>query len=354
MPSEAAKSRPTVRAVAAAAGVSAMTVSLAMRNHPRIPAATRTLVRRAATKLGYRPDPEVAKLMHHLRVGRKPGFQSTIGALTTVAEGADEPYMSDIMRSARQRAEELGYGFSIFRIDNQPGARPALQRMLRSRGVEGLVLLPMATPRVMTEVLDWRDFAVVTTTFGVLSPEFHRVVPHQFGNGLQICRQLVKAGYRRIGLLLPAEHDVRVHHGFSGAVSWQNVIGGTEFIRPFLHPGILPAERDLQRWFKDERPDVIIAAGDEKCRHAATQLDLRVPGAVGFVSANKAGKSAFAGIEEQPLEIGATAIELLGGMIQRGEKGVPAVPKVTMIDGRWVAGRSVRAQPARPRVKTTL
>ena len=329
-----------------------MTVSLALRNHPRIPAATRALIRRAAKKLGYRPDPEVAKLMHHLRVGRKPGYQSTIGALTTVAEGADEPYMADKVRNARRRAEELGYGFSIFRIEDEPGARPALQRVLRSRGVEGLVLLPIATPRVMTEVLNWPDFAVVTTTFGVLAPEFHRVVPHQFGNGLQICRELVRAGYRRIGLVLPAEHDVRVHHGFSGAVSWQNVIGGTEFLRPFIHAGLVPIEQDLRRWFKRERPDVIIAAGDKECRLIATQLGLRVPGPIGFVSANKAGRSVFAGIEEQPAEIGATAIEQLAGMIQRGEKGVPAVPKVTMIDGRWIGGRTVRSRAPRSRVST--
>jgi len=353
MSSEAAKSRPTVRAVAAAAGVSAMTVSLAMRNHPRIPAPTRLLVRRAAAKLGYRPDPVVAKLMHHLRVGRTPGYQSTIGALTTIAEGADEPYLADIVQNARRRAEELGYSFSVFRIDDESGARPALQRVLRSRGVEGLILLPIAKPRVMAEVLDWRDFAVVTTTFGVLSPEFHRVVPHQFGNGLQICQQLVRSGYRRIGLVLPAEHDLRVHHGFSGAVSWQNLLGGTEFVRPFIHEATLPTPRGLQQWFKRERPDVIIAAGDKECRLIATLLGLRAPGPVGFVSANKAGRSAFAGIEEQPAEIGATAIEQLAGMIQRGEKGIPAVPKVTMIDGRWIGGRSVRVAPVRTRVRVT-
>jgi DNA-binding LacI/PurR family transcriptional regulator len=190
--------------------------------------------------------------------------------------------------------------------------------------------------------LDWKNFAVVTTTFGVLAPEFHRVVPHQFGNALGICERLAALSYRRIGLVLPAEHDLRVHHGFSAAVVWQNLIGGTEFVRPFIHSEELPTPSALKQWFEREQPDVIIAAGDKECRLIAQKLGLRMPGSVGFVSANKAGRSTFAGIEERPEEIGATAIELLAAMIQRGEKGVPAVPKVTMIDGRWIEGRSVR------------
>lgn len=333
--------RVTLRTIAAAAEVSAMTVSLALRNNPRIPSATREHVQKIAAKLGYRPDPQVAKLMHHLRAGRKPGFQASIAALTTVPAGTDTTYFSDIVRSARTRADELGYGFTLFRVSHPPRPERALQRMLRTRGVEGIVLLPVASPVDMSAVLDWSDFAVVTATYGVLAPQFHRVVPQQFGNALEICRQLTLLGYRRIGLVLPAEQDVRVHHGFSAAVAWQSMVGGTEFVRPCIHAGALPSSAEVRKWFKAERPDVIIAQGDVSCRSIAELLKLRVPGKVGFVSANKADRSIFAGIDERPDEIGAAAIEQLSALIQRGEKGTPAVPKVTMVDGQWIAGKSV-------------
>ncbi|MES2692077.1 MAG: LacI family DNA-binding transcriptional regulator [Verrucomicrobiota bacterium] len=339
--SDASKPRPTVRTIAAAAGVSAMTVSLALRNHPRISAATRAAVQAAAAKLGYRPDPTVAKLMHHLRMRQKPAFQASIAGLTTVAEREELPYLRDIVRSARQRAEELGYAFDLHRIGDAMEPRPDLQRIWRTRGVEGVVLLPVVKPVAVRALLDWTQFSVVTTTHAVLEPQFHRVVPNQFGNALQICRRLVERGYRRIGLVLPREHDVRVHHGFSGAVAWQNLIGGTELVRPLLHAEALPTAEELTAWFARERPDAIIAAGDKECRPIAQTLGLRVPGAVAFASANKSGRSVFAGIEERPEEIGAAAIEQLAGMIQRGEKGAPGVPKVTMVDGRWIAGRSV-------------
>jgi DNA-binding LacI/PurR family transcriptional regulator len=195
----------------------------------------------------------------------------------------------------------------------------------------------------MAPLLQWDDFAVVATTYGVLSPQFHRVVPHQFGNALLICRQLAALGCRRIGLVLPAEQDLRVHHGFSAAVTWHGMFGGTEFVRPCIHAGDLPPEGLLRQWFAREKPDAILAAGDKECRPIAQILGLSVPGPVAFASTTKSGRSVFAGVDELPAELAATAVEQLAAMIQRGEKGVPTVHRVTMIDGRWIDGRSTRS-----------
>jgi LacI family transcriptional regulator len=52
--------------IARALDVSLMTVSLALRNSPKVSKATRLKVRRMADKLGYRPDPEIARLMTRL------------------------------------------------------------------------------------------------------------------------------------------------------------------------------------------------------------------------------------------------------------------------------------------------
>ena len=81
--------------------------------------------------------------------------------------------------------------------------------------------------RDVTEVIGWNEFSVVSASYSVLAPDFYRIVPHQFGNALELCQQLARRAYRRIGLVLPAEQDVRVHHGFSAAVAWQSLNGGT-------------------------------------------------------------------------------------------------------------------------------
>ena len=62
----------TQRDIARAAGLSQATVSLALRRHPGLPAATIARVHAAAAGLGYRPDPLVSALMSQ-RQARKPG-----------------------------------------------------------------------------------------------------------------------------------------------------------------------------------------------------------------------------------------------------------------------------------------
>src|SRR5688500_7570900 len=93
--------RPTLRAIAAQAGVTHATVSMAHRNHPRISLKTRQRVQRLARRLGYCPDPEVAKLMHHLRMKHKPNFRSTNAAITTAAEDT-EPRYAVLLREGAQ------------------------------------------------------------------------------------------------------------------------------------------------------------------------------------------------------------------------------------------------------------
>ena len=336
----------TTRDVAARAGVSSATVSLALRDNPRIAPKTRELVKRVAAELGYRPDPQLAKLMHRLQAQRLPGFQSTIAALTTIPEERELDYAHDISSSAKARAEALGYAFTVMRLPDQDTQKTSVQRILLSRGVEGLLLLPLDTARAIDDWLDWSRFSVVAATYGVLAPDFHRVVPHQFGNTLLLCEKLAKLGYRRIGLVIPAHHDLTVHHGFSAAVAWQNLFGGTEMVRPLVHTGAIPA--DLERWFKRERPDVIIAPGEADCRTIARRLKLALHGPVGFAITDRYKDSEFAGIDERPFEIGAAAVDLLHTKILSGNAGVPKVPTVAMITGEWIPGPSVgrNAAPA--------
>ena len=339
---DAAAPRVTLRMIAERAGLSLTAGSFALRNNPKIPAATRQRVRRAAEELGYRPDPQIAKLMHHLRARRAPAFQSTLAALTTIPEESRLPYIQEIVRSARGTAESLGYKLQLLTMEEAPEARPDLQRMLLSRGVEGILLLPLRAPRELGRLLEWSKFAVVATTYAVLAPEFHRVVPHQFNNMLTLCRELMQRGYRRIGLVEPAQHDRTVNRSFSAAVTWQSFFGGTEPVLPLIYEGAQPLE--LKSWFARERPDVIIGSGDADGRAMARELGLRIPGPVGFASANKSDPSIFAGMEERPADIGAAAVRLLASLLQHGEKGIPAVPTVTMVKGEWIDGRSVRAR----------
>lgn len=336
--------RPTMRAIAVEAGVTHPTVSMAMRNDPRISAATRRKVQRIARKLGYRPDPEVSKLMHHLRMKHKPMFKSTIAAVTALSEENELPYAVALREGARQTAEALGYGFSLFRVKAGLKRDTSLQRMLRGRGVEGVLLLQQKEATSLGRFLEWKDFSVVAATYGVLAPDFHRAVPDQFGNTMLICRHLARLNCRRIGLVAWRSTLAIVDNRFSAAVMWQNTMGGTEFIRPLIYESDL--REGLRAWFDAERPDALIVGTEKDARAIVSELGLRIPGNVHIAVTERTGLSLFSGIDQRAAEVGAAAAAKLHGLIQRGEKGVPAVPSVTMIKGHWVqAPRIQRLAP---------
>lgn len=331
--------RTTIRAIAERVGVSTTTVSLVLRHHPKISAATRERVERVAKELGYRPDPELAKLMDRLRRARQPHFKSTIAALTNIPEQEERPYHRELIAGSRDRADELGYRLEIFRFAQGKSRDSALQRILRSRGVDGVLLLPLhAEP--LTRLLDWRKFSVVAATNGVLAPNFHRVVPHHFANTLLLCQNLARLGYRRLGLVVNREFDILITPGFSAAVVWQHVVGLMEPVAPLIHQGQEATE--VCAWFERQRPDAIIARGFPDAEAIVRNLGLSFPGRIGLAISNLEDSRTFAGIDGHAGKIGAAAIDLLNSKIVIGERGVPATPMTGMIEGSWVHGPSVR------------
>lgn len=339
-----------MRQIARLAGVSLMTVSRALRNQPRVAEKTRQKILKIAQSVGYRPDPEISKLMHHLRRGIRPQFQSTICGLTNWPDAVKPPYFQTLLAGAERQALARGYGFSVlpFTAEARSGAR--LRRLMLSQGVQGVMLLPQRPPLDLTTLLDWREFSVAASSLSVLGPEVNRVAPHHFSNTVRLCRELTALGYRRIGLVVDAEQDMRANRGFSAALLSFGRHEATEPVPPLVFDGELAAA--LVPWFRRERPDAIVATSESHVRNYARLLNLRLPGPVGFASLNLAAPAKepgpIAGIDERPGEIGAITVDLLAAMIERRVRGLPAEPVSTLLSGRWRAGASCpRRKPAR-------
>jgi DNA-binding LacI/PurR family transcriptional regulator len=336
----------TVRQIAALAGVSLMTVSRALRNQPRVAEATRRKILKIAERVGYRPDPEIAKLMHHLRRKVRPQFQSVIGGLTNWPTTGRPAYFQALLAGAERQARERGYGFREMRLSEEARSGERLQRMLRGQGVQGVMLLPQSPPTDLGALLDWSKFSVAAASLSVLGPEVNRVAPHHFDNTVRLCREVAKLGYRRIGLVIDAEQDVRAKRGFSAALLSFGRDEAAEAVAPLVWEGELA--RALVPWFERERPDAVVTTSEVRVRECARILKLKIPGRIGFastsVAARKAGEAEIAGIDEMPEEIGAIAVDLLASMIERRVRGLPVSAAATLLAGRWCAGRSCPAR----------
>lgn len=340
-PPSVVSSKMTIRSLAARLGLSVGTVSMALRDNPAVAEATRNKIRSLAEKSGYRPDPQLARLMYQVRRHRGATFQSTIAAITNFAKAEERPYQAALIGGARKRAEALGFALNVIRGPMEPGAGGRLQRTLAGRGVEGVLLLPSAGLPALEELLDWTRFCTVAATWRIRSPEFHSVTPHQFGNMLLLCAELERRGYRRIGLVIHADHDRGVHFGFTGAMARHQSFGTGARVEPLIYE--TPAPSGAKAWYRRAKPDVIIATDAQDCRVLAEGLGLAFGARVGFAVTTGAVAGELAGIDENPAEVGAAAVDLLAARLQRNELGLPLARTVTMIQGRWVEGRSVRA-----------
>lgn len=337
--SPSANGRPSLRDIAREVGVSPMTVSKALRNLPRVSPATRSRIVRAARRMGYRPDPEIARLMVHLRDRSKSAFQGLICAVNDRLNEQNHPYVRAMIEGARRRAESRGFAFTFIHFEEDEEHRRNLRRLLWARRAQGVVILPLERPFHLASLLPWTDLPVVAATSSVLSPDLHRVVPSHYANTLLLCDRLRQKGYRRIGLVIDAGHDNRVNHAFSAALIWHQYHNfGAVVVPPLIHAEAEPA--DLRAWFRRAKPDVIVARDDLRSRRFADILELPVGGPVGFASTYADPASGWAGMDELPAEVAGSAVDRLAAMIQHGERGIPGGPTVTLVRGRWQEGAS--------------
>jgi DNA-binding LacI/PurR family transcriptional regulator len=263
---------PTIRTIAQIARVSPMTVSLSLRNHPNAAPATRLRVQSIAAKLGYQPDPTIAKLMTHLRTRRSYRLQAAICCLTTFKHIDEQPYLNAIFQGAVKRSRELGFSMDLINVAQDGNSKPRyLERILRARGVQGVLLLPMAQSGKFCGISHWDQFSVVSSTLSVTDPVTHKVIPNAYDNLITLCNKLRELGYRKLGLVITKDHDCRVGHRFTAAMAWHNCYSSTTPVEPLISKKSLNVE--FPTWFRDQKPDAIIGFSD----HVLSEIESLLP-----------------------------------------------------------------------------
>ena len=337
----------TVRSLARSLRLSPATVSNALSGRGRIAPATRQRVQAAAAAAGYRHNPLAGRLMSELRRSCGSTFHGVLAAVD-IEEPGREPhgaFHQELVRCAHARALELGFGLEQFVVGRDGLTMPRLDRILKSRGIHGLLLLPTwYTPDYSQ--LDWSRYAGVYTDYNIQQPALHCVCCNHYRSMLEILERLMARGYRRPGLFLEEHRNERLQHRWGAAfLAFQHSHPDIERVPLHIAPEI--REEAFTPWFRRFKPDVVIS-------HFTAPLDWMencgalVPAKHGYVCLNLLFKGRpSAGLDLQPGELGARATELLIAQLQRNERGLPKWPTVTTSPARWVEGPTVRAaQPA--------
>jgi len=347
--------RISMRDIAKATGFSHSTVSLAMRGHHSIPTETRKRIEEAAKQLGYSIDPELSDLMKRYRSKTGPAYQATLAWLNTWPD----PKLlfrnyRNVWECACERAKELGYRLDSFDVKSEGIPPQRLSQILKARNIQGIILPPQ--PRSKTHYrFNWEPFAVVAIGYSFYPTQFHTVTSELFRAAVIAMRHLRQLGYRRIGFI---DHNLalgRTDYNYLGGYLVEQLrLDPADRLEPLIfkapEPPIMLANRamvenlkkQVDRWIKENRPDCVLyhfpPVGEW-----IYELGYKVPEEIGLASlhAHKDDPS-LSGIDQNAQRTGSMAVDMLTGLIQRREFGIPSIPSRHLVSCSWVPGKTLR------------
>jgi LacI family transcriptional regulator len=340
--------RPTLKEIALKVGLTPAAVSLALRGDPSIPRTTGARVMKAAAELGYTPDPELGRLMSYLRRHREARIVSALGLLSLHRDPslwAKNSFLRRLHENMVKRAGELGFLTEDFFLNDPKISATRMRDIMMARGIKGLVIVCGPAP-VDSIGLDLAPFASVTIGYGVGLP-LHRACQHQYEEMFQLLARLRGLGYKRPGLVIETETDRRTRFHYTSAYSIAGRARGEKAI-----PALFGTEitRDVfSEWVRRHAPDAVIAHGSAAAHVYSgwlARMGKKTPGDIGLAAldVDTFASERCSGIVQDYEQVAAAAVELAASQVRTGEKGIPATPKVLMIEGRWQDGGTTRRQ----------
>jgi len=343
----------TLADVARKAGVHPTSVSMALRNHPDLPVATRERLQAMAKAMGYVPDPNLSALVAYRTRNSTSGNSRPLAYITNwgTREGWKEtPAHSQFFIGATEKARELGYHLDHFWLGEPGYTAQRLSQILYARGINGLIFASQLHDSEKVLGFDWAKFCSVKIDYSPRNPPIHNISNDQ-RSIMQTAMQKVRAaGYTRPALITTRRFDELVRQGWSaGFLVEQQWLPSADRI-PIFHttePDLNTAEGqqflhgEFGAWYQRYRPDVILSY-HPFALPLVEGLNLSIPGDVAYVELflqDTSGK--FAGVRENCIRVGEVAVEFLAGQLQQNRVGIPAFPMATLVEGTWFDGASL-------------
>lgn len=246
-------SPPTLAEVAAAAGVSAMTVSRALSDQPGVSRKTREAIVKLAAEMGYETNRVAQKL--------SSGQSRVIGVL---AEHLDNPFISGLVTGVVRAAAVAGNEVLIYSLVDQQKRPPVKVLRLLQQFTDGVVaLLPYEFGLV--EALTEKRCPVVTIDNPSEHAELPSVSADSYGGARLAMRHLAELGHKRIAFVSGAEQlesAQQRHRAYDDSVSVLGLVRDPALVLPgdyTLEGGRAAAEQLLKL---KKPPTAVFASND--------------------------------------------------------------------------------------------
>ncbi len=335
--------RVTIRDIAKETGMHFTTVSMALRNSPRLKAETREKIQALAREMGYIPDPMLAALNAYRQTKAQPHYQATIAWINNWPDRhhmLSIPEFREYYDGATERAKERGYILEEFWLKERGMTPKIASQIFRARNIQGVLIAPQPqTQELLPFAYD--EISAVAMGYSMQPAVLHLITNHHYHTMDMMLTRLHELGYRRIGMGIDDTWDKKVENAWQGGGLLWNWRHGNQLS---LHKCPEPlAGEELVKWLRQEKLEAIIAT--EHFLQKLGSAKLNFPEDMGYLNiALKRNETHSSGVYQNDWMIGMRAIDLIIDMIHRGERGIPSVPVRTLVESTWYPGETLRQQ----------
>jgi LacI family transcriptional regulator len=184
--------RPTMRDVAAQAGVSLKTVSRVVNAESGVSSALAVRVRMAIEELGFRPNVGASSLR------RADGKTATVGLLL---QDVANPFSSVLQRAVENVAVPRGVMVFSASLDESPERERELAQAFTARRADGLIIAPAGADQAYLEPELRSGTRIVCVDRLAVNLDVDSVVTTNASGSAEGVRHLIAAGHRRIAYL---------------------------------------------------------------------------------------------------------------------------------------------------------
>ncbi|MGE9290165.1 MAG: LacI family DNA-binding transcriptional regulator, partial [Puniceicoccales bacterium] len=332
--------------IADAAGVSKMTVSRALKDHPKQSAETNRRIQRIARSMGYHIHPYLSVLM-----GQRARAGSTSDAIKLAVfyfDTEERARRHQYFRGVEERAFQLGYQVELFPYEPVKISEERLRKILQTRGIRGIILMPSKKGFAKLD-FNFEGFAAAALGHTIIQPALPRVGSNPQASIFESLNDLVGLGYSRIGLVNTRHVNQLSRYLYSGAFhAYRQHLGRQLHLSELsLATGHESKESPrIERWIRKEKLDAIISSSFDIDIPAilTRELQIQIPESLGYIHLLEYPDPNIRQNGFHQSRMGIKAADLVVSAINHNDFSPTTFPYVVATDPEWVGDGSVRKQ----------
>lgn len=322
------------------------TVSRVLHGNPSVNPAMRQRVLASARRLDYHINPYVGSLMSALRLKQGAAFKGNLALIwmDRSPKVSSDKRLWKIRQGALSRAQALGYTLAEF--DLEEFNPEALQKVLTSRGIRGVMFAALASVPSRTKLgFDLGAFACVALGWRLLEHPFH-TIRFDYYQAIRLAFAKLEPVFGKgIAALWSFSTDQRAHHT-ARASFLANHPGGSWLARQLFWDSSQISSREGQALIRKHAIGAVIAEAEVEIPGWMT--DQIPPENIVWLK-NPEPRATLGWIDTRNDLMAAWGVDQLSALLHQNETGVPEVPKVLLVPPRWVPGAGADIAVSSPR-----